>query len=344
METRYWKAPSGYLNTASFGIPSERSQSAIRQTLKTWETGELAFGGWLTQALETRASIAQITNAPSSWVALGSSTAPMLGSIAAALPDGAQILAPTNEHNYNLIPYLNQAHRGIWIKSVPLHEIVDHISHDTALVSCSAVQSLTGAVADIKGIREATRRTGTLFALDLSQACGWLPVKSLDADILVCSVYKWLCSPIGGAFLVMNPELSRKLRPVTPGWVTGREVMAAPYGTDFQGVEETRRFDTVPNLISMISLKAAIEDLLSVGLDDIQVHNVCLANRFRELMDLEPSNSAIVTMRWPGANEHLLRRGVRATEWQGNLRLAFHIYNSESDADEAASVLRTLRG
>ncbi len=48
--------------------------------------------------------------------------------------------------------------------------------------------------------------------------------------MIVCSMYKWLCTPIGGAFMIIRPELAERLRPVTPGWAAMVDPMAAPYG------------------------------------------------------------------------------------------------------------------
>jgi selenocysteine lyase/cysteine desulfurase len=105
-----------------------------------------------------------------------------------------------NEHNSNLIPYLNQAQRGVRVESVPLSEMASRVVPGISVVSCS-VQSLTGELADIGAIGAAARQAGALFCLDLSQACGWLPVNGSAADVMVCSVYKWLCSPSEALFL-----------------------------------------------------------------------------------------------------------------------------------------------
>ncbi len=55
-----------------------------------------------------------------------------------------------------------------------------------------------------------------------------------------------------------------------------------------------------------------------------------------------PSTSAIVSLPWEGAAKQLAAAGIRATEWRGNLRLAFHVYNDEADVDSALAVLRSL--
>jgi selenocysteine lyase/cysteine desulfurase len=337
-----WLPRCGYLNTASFGIPPPAAVKAVETVTSDWANGRLTFGGWFTETQLTRTSIAALLAVPQEWVSLGGSSAPLLGSVAAGLPDGARVLAPENEHNSNLIPYLNQAHRGVSLDLVPLSELAARVGPGTTLVSCSAVQSLTGEVADISAIRAATAASGSLFCLDGSQACGWLPLSGASADVIVCSMYKWLCTPIGGAFMVMRPEVAEQFRPVTPGWVAATDPMAAPYGPELQLPPSGRKFDTVPNLISMIAARQSIDAIVGLGVDAINRHDVTLANRLRTGLQTEPSNSAIVSLPWEGAAKRLATAAIVATEWRGNLRLSFHVHNDESDVDAALDVLTSI--
>lgn len=337
-----WLPQRGYLNTASIGVPPATAVDAVNAVTADWANGRLTFGGWFTETQLTRTSIAALMGVPPDWVSLGGSSAPLLSTVAANLPDGARVLAPENEHNSNLIPYLNQAHRGVTVELVNLAELAERVTSRTTVVSCSAVQSLTGEVADIAAIRAATAACGSLFCLDGSQACGWLPLSGTSADVIVCSMYKWLCTPMGGAFMIMRPELAGKFRPVTPGWASMVDPMAAPYGVDMQVPPSGRRFDTVPNLISMIAARRSVDAIVRIGVDAIHKHDVALANRFRVGLQLAPSNSAIVSLPREGAAKQLAAAGIRASEWRGNLRLAFHLYNDESDVDSALAALRSL--
>jgi len=334
-----WQPRRGYLNTASIGVPPPAAVEAVNAVTAAWANGKFTFGGWFTETQLTRASIAALMAVPEEWVSLGGSSAPLLGSVAAGLPDGARVLAPENEHNSNLIPYVNQAHRGVTVELVKLTELAARVTRDTTLVSCSAVQSLTGEVADLAAIRAATTASGAQFCLDASQACGWLPLSGASADVIVCSMYKWLCTPMGGAFMIMRPEVAGRFRPVTPSWASMCDPMAAPYGTDMQVPLSGRKFDTVPNLISMIAARQSIDALVGIGVETIHRHDVSLANRFRIGLKKAPSNSAIVSLPWEGAAKRLAAAGIVATEWRGNLRLSFHVYNDESDADAALDVL-----
>jgi selenocysteine lyase/cysteine desulfurase len=335
-----WAAKPGYLNTASFGIPCPQAIEATRHVIDRWEAGGLSFGSWFDETQQARASIARLMAVSEERVSLGTSTAAMLGSIAANLPDGARVLAPENEHNSNLIPYLNHAHRGVTVTLVPLKELASRIDATTTLVSCAAVQSLTGEVAEINAIRDAARAHGALFCLDGSQACGWLPLSGESADVIVCSVYKWLCSPIGGAFLVTRPDVATAFHPASPGWPATTDPAGAPYGTDVVLAPTGRRFDSAPNLISMIALRRSVDEIVKIGVKIIHKHDVDLANQLRAGLDMPASNSAIVTLPRQGAAAKLAQGGVKATEWKGVLRLSFHVYNCADDVTRTLELLR----
>lgn len=339
-----WQPIPGYLNTASFGVPCPQAVAAVQEVITAWTRGELTFGSWFTETQRVRESIARLLATPVEHVSLGTSTATMLSSIAINLPDGARVLAPENEHNSNLIPYLNQAHRGVTVTLVPLAQLAQGITKGTALVACSAVQSLTGEVAEIDAIRAAARSVGALFCLDCSQGCGWLPVTGKSADIIVCSMYKWLCAPIGGAFLAMAPELAGRFRPAAPGWPACSDPLAPPYGVEAPLASTGRKFDSAQNLISMIGARRSIDAIAELGVAAICRHDLELANRFRRGRGLAPSNSAIVSLPWLGAAKHLAAAGIRATEWRGNLRLSFHLYNSEEDVDRTLHTLAAISG
>jgi len=55
-------------------------------------------------------------------------------------------------------------------------------------------------------------------------------------------------------------------------------------------------------------------------------------------MGMEPGNSAIVTL--DGDVEALRAAGVQAAKPAGKVRVGFHLYNDEEDADHVVDVLK----
>jgi selenocysteine lyase/cysteine desulfurase len=111
------------------------------------------------------------------------------------------------------------------------------------------------------------------------------------------------------------------------------------YGLPLRLSATARRFDISPAWFSWVGAASALEVLLEIGVEEIHRHDVRLANRFREAMGLESSNSAIVPVEANGAADRLAAAGVRAAVRAGNARLSFHAYNTDDDVDLAVAAL-----
>jgi selenocysteine lyase/cysteine desulfurase len=83
----------------------------------------------------------------------------------------------------------------------------------------------------------------------------------------------------------------------------------------------------------------ALELVERLGVAAIQAHDVGLANRLLTGLGLAPRDSAIVSVRSPGAGERLAAAGLRVAQRAGGARLSFHLYNTEEDVDRALEAL-----
>jgi selenocysteine lyase/cysteine desulfurase len=88
----------------------------------------------------------------------------------------------------------------------------------------------------------------------------------------------------------------------------------------------------------------ALELVLELGVDELHRHGVGLADALRDALDLAPSRSAVVALRppvvGPDAQARLEAAGLRVSARAGNVRLAFHAWNTPDDVER---VLRALR-
>jgi selenocysteine lyase/cysteine desulfurase len=66
---------------------------------------------------------------------------------------------------------------------------------------------------------------------------------------------------------------------------------------------------------------------------------VRLANRLRDGLELEPSNSAIVSVDIDDAERKLERAGIRAGIRAGRIRLSCHVYTTDQDVDDVLTTL-----
>jgi selenocysteine lyase/cysteine desulfurase len=336
---KLFDAQPGWLNTASYGLPPRPAWDALQDALGDWRHGRTSWEGWDDSTRRARESFARMIGAPVSDIAVGSVVSQLVGLVAAALPDGARVLAPEIEFGSNLFPYQAHESRGVLVQTVPAHEFVDRIDERVDVVAVSMVQSATGEVSDLATISSKARAAGALVVADATQAVGWLPVDIGLVDVLVCAGYKWLCSPRGTAYLYVRPELRERIRPLAAGWYAGADVHASYYGPRLDLAPDARRFDLSPAWHCWVGAAPALELLERVGAEAVNAHNVRLANRFRTGIGLPESDSAIVSAAIPEADRRLEAAGIRAATRAGSLRASFHLYNTDADVDAAVTAL-----
>jgi selenocysteine lyase/cysteine desulfurase len=333
-----WRPERLYLNTASYGLPPTPAWDELQAILQDWRGGRTSWEGWGDYTDRAREAFARIMGVPIEWVATGANASSMVGLVAAALPDGARVVSAEPEFTSLLWPFMAQG-RGIDVELVAVDAVADAVDARTDVVAVSAVQSATGEVADLDAVSEAAARHGAIVVVDATQACGWLPIDASRLDVLVCSAYKWLCSPRGTAFMSMRPELHDRITPHAAGWYAGEDVHASYYGPPLRLARSARRFDVSPAWFAWVGTAPAVELLLDIGIEVIHEHNLHLANRFLEGLGLPPGDSAITSAKLPQAEERLRGTRVMAAARAGLLRTSWHVYNTDEDVDELLALL-----
>lgn len=326
----------GYLNTASYGLPPQSAWDALQDALDDWRVGRTSWEGWSDSTARARDAFARIVGVSPHDVSTGAQVSQLVALVAASLPAGTRVLVPEEEFTSNLFPWQVQ---DFEVRTVPATELASAITPQTDVVAFSLVQSATGQVADVDAIAGAAKSAGVLTVADATQAVGWLPTDASQVDALVCGAYKWLLSPRGTAFLVTTPALRDRMVPVQAGWFAGDEPYESFYGPPLRLAKDARRLDISPAWFSWVATAPALEFIEQVGIAAIHAYDIALANRFRAGLHLAPSNSAIVSVDIPGAEERLKAAGVRAAVRDGRLRAAFHLYNTEDDVDRALDAL-----
>ncbi|GAA1559712.1 aminotransferase class V-fold PLP-dependent enzyme [Brevibacterium picturae] len=351
-----WDVERTFLDSCSYGPPPRRGWDAMQASLEQWRRGTRPWQTWADSVQTSRELFARMVGADADWVTTGAAVSQLLAPIAAALPDGAEVLVPDIEFTSGVYPFAVHADRGVHVRTAPLQSLAEAIDESTALVSFSAAQSATGEVADIPEITARAREVGALTVLDGTQAAGWLPLNAAEVDFLAVAAYKWLCAPRGAAFLTMRPPASRdageastraqeefaaRLKPLAAGWFAGGS--GASFGMPMRLADNARAFDISPAWHSWVGLAPALELLLEVGVEAIHEHDVALANAFREGMGFEALNSAIVSIEVAdSAPSRLDEAGIRFSMADGRARFGFHLYNDEDDVTAAVEALHGL--
>lgn len=332
-------AEPGWLNTASYGLPPDVAWEPLQEALADWRRGRVSWEGWNDAVGRSREAFARLVGAQVSDVAIGAQVSQMVGPIAESLPAGSTVLAAEEDFTSNLFPWLVQQRRGVNVRTTPAAELAESIDEGTDVVTFSIVQSASGEVADLDAITAAARAVGAIIVVDGTQACGWLPVDATLFDAMAVGAYKWLLAPRGTGFLVTNARLREWVVPSQAGWFAGDDPHTSYYGPPLRLAPDARRLDISPAWFNWIATGPAIDLLDDVGVEQIQRHNVSLANRFRAGLGLEPSDSAIVSADVLDAEAKLAAAGIRAAVRGGRMRASFHLYSTEDDVDAALDAL-----
>ena len=279
---------------------------------------------------------------PASDVVVGGQVSAFTGLVALSLPRGARVVCAHGDFTSVLWPLLVAP--GVEVDLVALEDVPAAIDGRTALVAVSAVQSADGRLADLDAIEAAAAHHGALTFVDATQACGWLPLDAGRFDYLAASAYKWLLSPRGTSFMAVRPAAAERLQPHLAGWYAGDDPFASNYGAPLRLAPDARRFDLSPAWLSWVGTAPALELLEQVGVEAIHAHDVGLANRLRDGLGMEPSDSAIVSLVLGREGEARLRAaGVMATEREGFVRFSCHLYTTEADVDRALEAVAGRR-
>ena len=333
-----WEPAGPYLNTASFGLPPRPAWEALQEALEDWRRGRTSWERWNDSTDRAREVFAKLVGVPVQRVAAGSTASTFVGVLAASVPDGGRVVVPEIDFASLLFPFLVHEQR-LDVVTVPLERLADAVDELTDVVAFSAVQSSSGAVADVDAVLRAAAANEAVTIVDATQACGWLPLDASRFDALVCANYKWLMSPRGTAFLALSERLQERTEPLLAGWYAGDDVHTSYYGRPLRVAETARRLDTSPAWFNWVAAAPTLETLLAVGVEAVHEHDVALANRFRAGLGLPASNSAIVSTDVPGAAEKLAAAGIQASVRAGSLRASFHLYNTTDDVDAALAAL-----
>ncbi|MET7639021.1 aminotransferase class V-fold PLP-dependent enzyme [Streptomyces sp. NPDC005438] len=335
-----------YLNTASAGIAPLASASAVSRAAEDYARGRLDLDQMFVRFQQVRETFARIARVPSERVALGASVAVHAALVAASLPEDTEVLVPEGDFSSLVTPF--DLSPRVTLRAVPLERLAEEVGPRTSMVVTSAAQSRDGRVADLPAVRTAAHAHGARVLVDGTQAVGWMDLDPDHYDYLLCGAYKWLMCPHGVSFLVVPPEVLENpgsLVPYRAGWVAGAVPWDSTYGPVREFADTARRYDERPAFLSYLGALPSLELVERHGTRTIGAWDLALAERFRagaRDLGLEPVDAPSPIVAVPGLGERaeaLGQQGVRVSVRAGNLRAAFHLYNSEADVDRLLEVL-----
>lgn len=360
---------SVYLNQASLGLIGRPAVEAMHGFLddvarhgnrSMSDQDEVAYF----ESLRERA--ARLLGSEVGAIAIIGGASELLGQLPYLLDPGpgGRVLAVATDFPAVTRPWLRLAAGGgcelRFVDDAPADDLtntlIDALDERTSVLAVSHVQYATGTVVDIPRLRDATRDAGASLIVDASQSAGAVPMdaSAWDADVVVCSGYKWLGGHGGVALAAVSERLLVDVPPL-PGWMGAPE----PFGFDATSVlvaTDARRFtQSTMSYVSMAGLTASLDQLLSLGSARIESHARALAALLVDelgpsgwLPFRSPDDAAasphIVSLAHPARSQEvatatLRERGIGCGTRGGRTRVSLAAYNDESDVQALVEAL-----
>lgn len=238
---------------------------------------------------QTRALVAKLLDVKKQEVAFVGSTSMGLAMVAAGLPwaRGESVVCYRDDYPANVYPWMDLARRGVQVRfvepkqfgNITVADIERVVDRNTRLVSLASVHFLTGWRLDVDRIGKFLNARGILFCLDGIQSFGALRTSLRWVDFGAADAHKWLLGPLGTAILYVREEHFDRLHPLLVGWHSA----SCP---DFIAQEtvtfrrDARRYEPGSlNLAGVVGLRAALELIFELGIEEIESRVLVLARR-----------------------------------------------------------------
>jgi len=255
--------------------------------------------------LETRKTVGKFINCEPNEVVFTSGTTGSINLIAFGygvkfLKKGDEILLTQAEHASNVLPWFKVAEMtGAVIKYIPLDKdgrltvdaLKKTITKKTKIVAVAHITNVLGYIAPLKELAKVVHEYGALLVADGAQSVPHMKtdVKDIDCDFLAFSGHK-LCGPTGIGVLYGKYDLLCKMDPfMTGGGMNAKFDMCGDVGY----LEPPLRFEAgTQNIEGIMGLKAAIDYIMGIGLDNINAYEEELKKYAVE--ELEKTNNVII--------------------------------------------------
>ncbi|HEY5224683.1 MAG TPA: aminotransferase class V-fold PLP-dependent enzyme [Microbacteriaceae bacterium] len=260
---------------------------------------------------------------------------------AAEFPSVTLAAARAAEALHTLEPSWMQPEHG----RVTPGQVLEQLTAETTAVAVSLVDSRTGYLTDIEGIRQVIG--DRLLIVDAIQGLGVVDAPYSVADVVASGGQKWTRAGWGTGFLAMSERAIDRILPVFSG-ATGTDA-PEPFDEIFPPTRGVRAF-SVSNADRLAEARfaAALEEIDSVGVPDIQD---AVSQRVDAVIDLadefaipvassrDPRERAGIVVLEPEADQltrlraSLFNHGVTVTTRSSTVRVSVHAVTAPETMD-----------
>ena len=362
-----------YLDSAATSQKPEKVINAVEEFYRKNNSnigrGLYDLANDATQAYEgSREKVADFINAEKDEIVFVRNTTEGENLLASSLEFEGDIVLSEMAHHSEQLPWREKTEKNTeYLKTengkISVKDAEKKINEDTGLVVISHISNVFGVENPVEEIIEIAHKNEALVVLDCAQSAPHmnLDVKELNADFITFSGHKML-GPSGIGILYGKIELLEETGPyqVGGGMVKSVEKDSVRYEDPPQKFEAG-----TPNISGAIGLKAAMEYLEEIGLEDIHEHDLRISEKIREGLEdidsikvLSPEDSILASFYSETVHSHDLaevlnqkdvavRAGNHCAQPQhqdldlaGTVRASPYLYNTEEDVEKLLEAVR----
>lgn len=351
-----------YLNHAAVAPLCRPAAQAMQWlTEDCLANGSAHYDRWLEAYSGFRTAAAKLIGAHPNEIAMVKNTSEGISTVAIGFDwkPGDQVVLFREEFPANLYVWQRLEARGVGLRWLSIYDPLDRIeeaARGARLLAISFVNYLTGYRIDVEAIGDICRRHGVFFFLDAIQGLGAFPldVRKAGVNALAADGHKWLLGPEGFGILYVQQDWQDRIEPVEFGWTS------VAHFADYSSRDMTVRPDAGRyecgslNTVSCFGLRASIEFLLHVGVDQIAPAVLALTDQLAAGAQAKGyeiacprtpgTTSGIVTIRREGVDARTLvhrlkQERILAAPRQGWARLSPHFYVSAAEIGKVVDLL-----
>jgi len=356
-----------HLANNSKGALSDAAIAAHQEYLDTWRELGAPWGVWVGKHEELRASFADLIGGRPSEIAVCPSVSVALAAVASSLDWRDRPGVVFDDFSFPSVTYLwhAQAARGARVARVHPDErgeigaegFAPVVDNATRLVSVAHVCYKNGHRLDLPAVAQVAHDAGAWLIVDDYQSSGSRPldVRSSGIDMLTTGTVKFLLGSAGVALLYVREELLEQLHPTVSGWFGQRDPGDFQIDRHDEAPDAARFQSGTPAIPAVYDSLAGIELVKSVGLERIGEWidrlTALLLERLAEegfvpATPLDPAKRgpqvSVRSHDMDRAVEELAARDVVVTSRDGNVRAAFHYYNTPDDVEAFVAALKEI--
>jgi cysteine desulfurase/selenocysteine lyase len=371
VKKEYAHLKSIYFNSAYFGPSPIRSKATILAAMeRELDPSFYAYDDWMSISEKLRIKFATLINTSADNITHSTSSSDVVNIVANGFmfEKGDRVAAINKDYPSNILPWmLAERHKKFVFDKLDLGSVVvptpewleQNLKPQTKIFNMSYVAFDTGKKIDLNSIGKYLKSKNILFVVDATQALGGLEITPEELsyiDVLTVSSYKWMLGPYGHAFAYFSQKAQDQIYHLNANWILSPNSKQVYNLLDYttETLPGARQYDRgqAANLLCSGCLEGSLSFLLEIGLSTIEKYNASvrdyfLANypkaKYNLVTPLENMANIVCLKAVAGDSialeAELKKRNVDVSVRQGNIRLSFHVFNTNAQVDELIKAL-----